>query len=50
MQASLVAGEFAPVQQSELRQEDDDAEARWSTKNKSPWSAEVGGFNVHAGG
>jgi hypothetical protein len=49
MQASLWAGEFARVQQSELRQEDDDAEARLSTQKKSPWSAEVGGLNVHAG-
>jgi hypothetical protein len=46
MQASLFAGEFARVQESEPRQEDDDAEARLSTKKKSPWSAEVGGFNV----
>jgi hypothetical protein len=49
MQASLCAGEFARVQQSELREQDDDAQARLSTKKKSPWSAEVGGFNVHAG-
>jgi hypothetical protein len=49
MQASLFAGEFARVKESELREEDDDAQARLSTKKKSPWSAEVGGFNVHAG-
>jgi hypothetical protein len=50
MQASLFAGEFARVQQSEPRQEDDDAEARLSTKKKSPWSAEVGGVNRARGG
>jgi hypothetical protein len=32
MQASLLAGEFARVKESELREEDDDAEARLSTK------------------
>jgi hypothetical protein len=48
-QASLFAGEFARVQESEPREQDDDAEARLSKKKKSPWSAEVGGFDVHAG-
>jgi hypothetical protein len=48
-QASLFAGEFARVQESEPREENEDAEARLSTKKKSPWSAEVGGVDVHAG-
>src|SRR5262249_47380301 len=50
LQASLFAGELARVRESTPEQEEPDAdEARFRVQSKSPWSAEVGGFNVHAG-
>jgi hypothetical protein len=49
-QASLFAGEFAHVHEGAPQPEEHDADVvRFRVPKKSPWSAEVGGFNVHAG-
>jgi hypothetical protein len=49
LQASLFAGEFARLLESEPGQVEQDVdEVRFRARSKSPWSAEVGGFNVHA--
>src|SRR5262249_24496185 len=51
MQASLFAGEFARVHEGAPQLDEHDAdEARFRVQKKSPWSAAVGGFDVHAGG
>jgi hypothetical protein len=50
MQASLFAGELLRMEEKERPPEEPEAgEARFWAQKKSPWSAEVGGFNVHAG-
>jgi len=50
MQASLFSGELLRVEEKERPPEEPEAgEARFWAQKKSPWSAEVGGFNVHAG-
>jgi hypothetical protein len=50
LQASLFVGEFARLLESEPGQVEQDVdEVRFRARVKSPWSAEVGGFNVHAG-
>lgn len=50
MQASLFAGEFAHVREGAPQPDEHEVdEARFRGLTKSPWSAAVGGFDVHAG-
>jgi hypothetical protein len=50
IQASLFAGELVAVREEQPPPgEDDGDDARFHPKKKSPWSAEVQGFNIHAG-
>ncbi len=49
MQLSLFGGTFLKLDKNGVPLVDDEDDERHKPRTKSPWSAEVGGFNVHAG-